>query len=161
MAFSKIRSLKDLTPNEWIYILKCLIGASICFSIFIAFPQYPLYWSLISVVLVFTPDNSNQLAYDRIKSNFLGAGIGMFLFLLPLSELVLLLLGIMTTILAGFALGFEKTIRPALAALIIVLLEAKDPSHWLIPIERVLCVSLGCVVALLITYGFSKIKKLS
>ena len=155
MLSKDTRSLKKLSREEWIYLLKCLIGAAVCFTIFTAFPAYPLYWSLISVVLVFTPDNSNQLAYDRIKSNFLGAGIGMLLFFLPLPELVLLLTGIAVTVLVGFALGFEKTLRPALAALIIVLLEAKGESHWLIPVERVLCVSLGCVVALFITYVFS------
>lgn len=156
--FSKKVTLRKLEKEEYIYILKCVIGASICFSFFVAFPQYPLYWSLISVVLVFTPDNSNQLAYDRIKSNFLGAGIGLVLFLLPFPEIVVLLLGIIITILVGFAIGLEKTIRPALAALIIVVLQSKGDAQWHIPIERVVCVSIGCLVALLITYTFSKWK---
>lgn len=159
-------SEKPIIPIEkpqrfvWIYLLKNLIGATICFFIFKSFPEYPLFWSLISVVVVFTPDNSNQLAYDRIKSNFLGASIGLSLSYLPIGQLYLLLLGLAITILVAFSLKLDKTIRPALAAIVIVLFENQTDASWLIPLERVLCVTLGCLVALLITYSFSKIEHL-
>ena len=90
--FSKFLRLR-VSVSEWIYLIKCVIGAAICYLFYIFLPQYPVYWALISVVIVFSPDNSNKLAYDRIKSNLLGASIGMILFLIPIPNILLICIG--------------------------------------------------------------------
>lgn len=147
------------TKGDFLYLWKTLIGAAVCYLFYFIFPQYPIHWSLISVVLVFTPDNSNQLAYDRIKSNMLGASIGLLLFFIPTHQLISLLIGISLVILVGILIKLEKTLRPALAALIIILLEDNENMTWLIPLERLICVTFGCLVGLIIIYLFSFIQK--
>lgn len=151
----------DVTFSEWIYLIKCVIGAVICYSIYYFLPQYPVYWAVVSVVLVFSPENNSQLAYDRIKSNFLGAGVGLLLYFIPLHTIALLGIGVALTIWFGIALKLDKTLRSALAALVIVLVEESAKRDWLIAIERVICVCLGCLVAMIITYVFSKIIRFS
>lgn len=155
--FSKFLRLR-VSVSEWIYLIKCVIGAAICYLFYIFLPQYPVYWALISVVIVFSPDNSNKLAYDRIKSNLLGASIGMLLFLIPIPNILLICFGVALTILVGIALKLDNTLRSALAAMVIVLIEENQAHDWLIPIERVICVCIGCFVALIITFVFSKFK---
>ena len=155
--FSKFLRLR-VSPSEWIYLVKCVIGAAICYSFYIFLPQYPVYWALISVVIVFSPENSNKLAYDRIKSNLLGASIGLLMFYIPIPKVLQICIGVALTILIGISLKLDNTLRSALAALVIVLIEETKDNSWLIPIERVICVCIGCFVALMITFIFSKFK---
>lgn len=147
-----------ILPSEWIYLIKCVIGAAICYSFYIILPQYPVYWALISAVIVFSPDNNNKLAYDRIKSNLLGASIGMLMFYIPIHNIVLICCGVALTILVGIALKLDHTLRSALAALVIVLIKEHQVHDWMIPVERVICVCIGCFVALMVTFVFSKFK---
>ena len=44
--------------------------------LYVAFPRYPLYWSIISVLLVLDPDEQESmwLSYARMKANIAGAG---------------------------------------------------------------------------------------
>src|ERR1700722_4037634 len=102
------------------YILKCLSGVSICYILYIGFPKYPFFWALVSVVLAFSPDNSNQQAYDRMKANLLGCAVGMGLYFLHLPSLLALCLGVFLVIFLGTALKIPTALRPALAALVIV-----------------------------------------
>lgn len=90
----------------------------------------------------------------------LGGGIGMLLYFVPLPNMLLLGLGIALTIVIGLALRFDKTIRTALAAVVIVLVEESSNKDWTVAIERIVCVVIGCTVALLITFLFSNAKKM-
>lgn len=145
-----------VSTSEWIYLVKCVIGAAICYLFYAFMPQYPVYWAIISVVIVFSPDNNKKLAYDRIKSNLLGASIGLILFFIPIPSILLVCCGVALTILVGIALRLDNTLRTALAALVIVLIQENQEHNWMIPIERVVCVCIGCFVALIITFLFSK-----
>lgn len=149
-----------VSVSDIIYLIKTVIGAAICYLFSTFLPQYPIYWSLISVVIVFSPDNNNKLAYDRIKSNLLGATIGLLLFFIQLSNIVLISFGVALTILAGITLKLGNALRSALAAMLIVLIEENETNDWRIAIERVICVGIGCLVALIITYVFSKLQTL-
>ncbi|SEN14250.1 Fusaric acid resistance protein-like [bacterium A37T11] len=153
-----IVKIHRLNPDDWLYILKCIIGVTVCYAIYRMFPQYPIYWSIISVVIVFTPDNDRQLAFDRIKANILGSGIGILVYFIPLPNFLLFILGVALTSFVGIVLGLGTTIRPALAAVIIVLIEEQNilEKAYVVAIERVLCVLLGCTVALIITLVFSQ-----
>jgi len=104
------------------YLAKCVIGVILCYILYKEIPRYPFYWALVSVVIAISPDNSNRLAYDRMKANVLGCGVGLCLYPVHIPNLVLLCLGITLTISVGIALRLTSTLRSAMAALIIVLI---------------------------------------
>jgi uncharacterized membrane protein YgaE (UPF0421/DUF939 family) len=132
------------------YIVKCLTGVAICYFLFIEITQYPFYWAIISVVLAISADNSNQVAYDRMKANLLGCGVGIGLYPLHLPELVALCIGVGLTIVIGIGLKLTSPLRPALSALVIVTINEQRAGRW-VPVERVACVVAGCLVALLVS----------
>ncbi|ALL05937.1 hypothetical protein AQ505_10790 [Pedobacter sp. PACM 27299] len=138
-----------------IYLLKCLIGVIICYLLYKYIPQYPFYWSLVSVVVALSPDNSNTLAYDRMKANLLGCTVGLCLYPIHISYLLILCLGVTLTIALGLAFRITQTLRSALAALVIVTIQEQLEKHWYIAVERVGCVVAGCLVALLVTMFFN------
>ena len=150
MALLTKKGLSDL-----FYILKCLSGVSICYILYIGFPKYPFFWALVSVVLAISPDNSNQQAFDRMRANLLGCAVGMGLYFLHLPSLLALCLGVFLTILVGTALKILTALRPALAALVIVMIRQQADGQWFLPIERVICVVIGCLVALLLSLLFN------
>lgn len=137
-------------------MVRCVLGVLICYGFYRAFPQYPFHWSIISVVLVFTPDNDQRLAVDRMKANLLGSSVGLAVFFIPLNNVFLFCTGVIATIVLGLVLRLENTIRPALAAVIIVLVQEDVQEDWFIAFERVACVLLGCIIALFITLIFTK-----
>jgi uncharacterized membrane protein YgaE (UPF0421/DUF939 family) len=137
------------------YVLKCLIGVSICYILYIRFPKYPFFWAIISVVLALSSDNSNRQAYDRMKANLLGCAVGMGLYFLHLPSLLTLCLGVSLVIFIGTALKIPAALRPALAALVIVTIRGQSGGQWFLPIERVICVVIGCLIALLLSLLFN------
>jgi uncharacterized membrane protein YccC len=145
---------KKLVPNAF-YLLKCLSGVAICYFLYIKIPKYPFYWSIVSVAIALSPDNSNRLAYDRMKANLLGCAVGLCLYPLNLPGLAALCIGITLTLSIGFALKIPSTLRSALAALIIVTIHEEEQRQWYLPLERVTCVVAGCLVALLVTLVFN------
>jgi uncharacterized membrane protein YgaE (UPF0421/DUF939 family) len=141
-----------------IYILQCILGLCICYTLYKCFPQHQFYWSMISVVLVIAPDSkdSNRLAFDRIKANILGSSIGLSLFLIHQPNLFLISIAVILTIIIGTFLKLHTALRPALAAVIIVMIhEEEKSSTWHIASERMGCVILGCIIGLLITLAFN------
>ncbi|HEY2583388.1 MAG TPA: FUSC family protein [Mucilaginibacter sp.] len=150
------------SPRIFIYILECIIGLCICYTLYKCFPQHQFYWSIVSVVLVIAPDSkdSNRFAIDRMKANILGSSIGLLLFLIHQPNLFLICVAVILTILTGMLLKLNAALRTALAALIIVMIhEEQQNSTWHIAVERMGCVMLGCVVGLLITVAFNWISK--
>lgn len=139
------------------YLAKCVIGVIICYILYKEFPQYPFYWAIVSVVIAISPDNSNRLAYDRMKANILGCSIGLCLYSIHIPTLLLLCLGIVATICVGIALNLMSTLRSAMAALIIILIHEEQVRQWYLPVERVLCVIAGCLVALLVSLVFNRV----
>lgn len=147
-----------ITKQDWLYILKCVIGATVCYWLYEAFPQYPFFWSLVSVVLVVSPENDRKLAYLRIEGNFLGSAIGLLLFFFPLPTVIVLCLGISLTIIIGFLLKLQASVRTAVAANIIVLFQEKEAHNWNVALNRVGCVMVGCLVGFIITVLFTKLE---
>lgn len=144
-----------------VYIFQCILGLSICYTLYKCFPQHQFYWSMISVVLVIAPNSeeSNSLAFDRIKANILGSLIGLLLFLIRIPNLFLICIGVMLTIVIGVLLKLHAALRSALAALVIVMVhEEGKNSTWHIALERVGCVMIGCIIGLLITIVFNSFR---
>ena len=137
-----------------LYIVKCIVGFSICYALYLAFPQHQFYWSMLSVLLVISPeeDLSHRLAFDRMKANLLGSTVGIVVFLGHVPALVGMCLGIVIVIAAGMMLNISNATRSALASLVIVLMHEQQESSWNIAVERMLCVIAGCVIAIAVTY---------
>jgi len=150
---------KFLETNFLVYIAKCMIGLAITFTIYQKFPQHQFFWSVISVLLAFSPDDKDakKVAYDRMKANVLGSVLGMIIFLIHVPSLILNCIGVLFTIVIATALNIQSTTRSAMAAFIIVLLyEQKDASRH-VALERMFCVILGCLIALILTLIFDVI----
>src|SRR5690242_10384237 len=65
-----------------VYIAKCVSGLLLCSLLSLFFSQWIDYsWSLISVVLVLSPEGTDavDLALARIKANMVGAAVGVLL----------------------------------------------------------------------------------
>ena len=64
----------------------------------------------------------------------------------------------MLTIVTGMRLKLDTALRPALAAVIIIMItERQQHSTWHIAIERMGCVMFGCIVGLLVTLAFNSL----
>ena len=147
---------KLLEPRFLVYIAKCLIGLVITYVIYQKFPQHEFFWSVVSVLLAFSPDDKDarKVAFDRMKANILGSIIGMVIFLIHVPGLLLNCLGVLCTIVIATALNIQATTRSAMAAVIIVLLYEQQDASWHMALERMFCVIFGCLIALIITLFF-------
>jgi uncharacterized membrane protein YgaE (UPF0421/DUF939 family) len=148
------------TPGFFIYILECIIGLCISYTLYKCFPEHQFYWSMVSTVLVIAPDGkgSNQLAFDRMKANILGSSIGLLLFLIHQPNLFLISIAVILTIVIGTFLKLNTALRSALSAVVIVMIhEEEQHSTWHIAMERMGCVIIGCILGLLITLAFNSL----
>lgn len=149
--------MKLLDLATLLYIIKCIVGIIICFILYKQFPQYPFYWSLVSVAITISPDSSNKLAYDRIIANSLGCAVSLCLYPINAPSLILLCAGVAITILLGTVLKITTVLRTAIAALVIVIITEQEHKSYLIALERVGCVIIGCTVALGVTLIFNTV----
>lgn len=153
-----------------IYAAKCVTGVLLCFPIFIFLNQWIDYtWSLISVVLVLSPEGKDalDLALTRIKANFVGAGTGLLILLLQLPAPINLAIGAVVSLFVCDRLKLNAGARSTLAAMIIILLHQLDNPHvysehlWDSALSRIIAVVSGCILGLLITYVFHSIFKIN
>jgi len=147
---------KSVYLSHILYLIKVILGVIFCYILYKSIPEYPFYWSLVSVVIATSLDRSTDQAYDRIKANVLGCMVGASLYPIQLPELLIMCIGVIIIVFLAIGFKITSTLRSALAALIIILLQAETTKHWYIALERVVCVVTGCVVALLLTLFFNK-----
>ena len=149
---------KDLLQwDNTLYATRCIIGVVICYILFIYFPSLPFQWSVVSVVVAISPDNSPQLAVDRMKANLLGCAIGFALFFVHEPNLLMLCIGIILVIISGLSLQLQGSIRSALAAIVVLMVDSTHEHDWRLALGRLSCVIIGCLIALLVTIGFNRI----
>lgn len=151
--------LNFISPNFLIYILKCILGASICYLFHYLLPEFRFYWSIVSVVLVISPDDieCKTLPISRIKANIIGSLIGLILFLIHLPNLPIMCIGIVLTIVICNIIKLESATRSALAALVIVLIQESSDASFISALQRMISVVVGCLTALLVNYAFELI----
>lgn len=143
--------------SHLVYLIKVILGVIICYILYKSIPEYPFYWSLVSVVIATSLDRSTDQAYDRIKANILGCVVGASLYPIQLPELLIMCIGVVIIVFLAIGFKITSTLRSALAAFIIICLQIETIKHWYIALERVVCVVAGCVVALLLTLFFNKV----
>ena len=136
-----------------LYVLKCLIGATIGFFIYRAFPEGGA-WSLVSILLVLSPEGKEaiNLAEVRIKANLVGAGTGLLLFFIHPPAFFMICLGVVIVLMICELLKLQVATRSALASVVIISIHETGKYFWQVAVERAAGVIGGCLIALLITY---------
>src|SRR5271156_3214742 len=108
-----------------VYIAKCVSGILLCSLLSVFFHEWIDYsWSLISVVLVLSPEGKDavELSLARIKANFVGAGVGVVLLFSELPSPWNIAVGAVLALFICDRLKLNTAARSTLAAVIIILL---------------------------------------
>lgn len=139
-----------------IYIIKCAAGTVTVFAISSLIHYKNIGWSLISVLLVLSPEGKDAvtLALTRIKANVIGAGTGLLCLLISPTNMWILVLGVAIAISMCYILKLDAGARSALAATIIIMLHPEGAHVWDTALERVIAVFSGCLLGLIITFAF-------
>lgn len=140
-----------------VYVAKCVLGVLLCslLSLFLnKWIDYP--WSLISVVLVLSPEGKDavELSLARIKANMVGATVGVLMLFTQMPWPWNIALGSALALFICDRLKLNTAARSTLAAVIIILLKQEGETIWSSALNRVGAVIMGCVLGLLITYVF-------
>ena len=144
------------TKSTVLYIAKCVTGTVVIFSLSYIFKYSTISWCLISLLLVLSPDNKEamKLAMNRIKANLVGVSVAGTCLIFFTNNIFVMSVAITTTIILCYLLNLITPIKSALAATVVILLHEGGKYVWVAPIERVLQVLTGCLLALIITYLF-------
>jgi len=141
-----------------IYILRCLIGFAIGYSLFLKFPEYELFWTLLSIILVISPEekDSRRLSIERFKSNLIGSIVAMVCSHFIGQSIYSITIGIVLTIIVCRAFKVMNMARVAVVALLIIMIQSHTSTilHTTAiiaaPIFRFLSVATGCFIGLII-----------
>ncbi len=149
--------------NLLIYCAKCVTGVLLCYLLSLFFGSWIDYpWSLISVVLVLSPEGKDalELAITRIKANLVGASTGILILFLQVPVPWNIAGGVAVSLFACDRLKLNRGARSTLAALIIILLHQEGTHLWDAAMSRVLAVVVGCLLGLGITFVFHSLIKI-
>ena len=115
-------------------------------------------WAAISAVIVTQPSlhPSMRASLMRVIANLIGACVGAIFAGVFGHTLYGLAAGVMVTGLICHLTSLDEALRPAYAAVIIVMLNPGSGNTWFNSIERVYAVVIGCVVSLIVGFLFDK-----
>jgi len=142
---------------------KCISGVLLCSLLSVYFHEWIDYsWSLISVVLVLSPEGKDalELSLVRIKANFVGAGVGVVLLFSEWPSPWNIAVGAALALLICDRLKLNAAARSTLAAVIILLLHPEGATLWSSAVSRVGAVITGCILGLTITFVFHSLIKI-
>jgi uncharacterized membrane protein YgaE (UPF0421/DUF939 family) len=146
-----------------VYIAKCVTGILLCSLLSLFLHDWIDYaWSLISVVLVLSPEGKDavDLAFTRIKANLVGASVGVLMLLSQIPWPWSIALGAALALVICDRLKLNAASRSSLAAVIIILLQPGSQTVWSSAINRVGAVITGCILGLLITFVYHSFIKI-
>lgn len=128
-----------------------MIGFSIGFFLVKQFPEFDLFWSLLSVMLVISPEGKDapRLTTERVKANLIGAFSAFVVILLPFDIFYKIMIGIVVAAVLCSIFKLLNVSRTAIVAIIIILIERPNDSIAA-SIERFISVLIGCIIGLLI-----------
>ena len=141
-----------------LYVLKCVSGCALLLLLRFYQPEIDISWILISMLLVLSPDEQEiiPLTVIRVKANLIGSATAIIFLLLTGSVPMALCLAIFVTIIACYKLALMTGVRPALAAVAIILLHPQGTHLWSTPYERIAMVAAGCLLAFILTCLFHR-----
>lgn len=145
-----------LHSEVMIYAFRCLIGIVLGFLLIWSFPSYEGYWTLLSIILVISPEeqDARRIAIERMKANLIGSSVALVIFLLHKPSLPVILIGAIAVVIICYGFELLNVARTAMATLIIVLLY-EEKTTWWGSVERLICVTIGCVIGLGVTLSTS------
>ena len=136
-----------------IYVFRCLIGFLIGYQLYLNFKEYEAYWTLLSIILVISPEakDAKRLSIERFKSNLIGSILGLLCFIIYEPNVYLMLFGIVLTVVVCYYFQLMNVARTAMVAFIIVTISEQTQLTWLAAVYRFTSVTIGCFVGLSIT----------
>ena len=136
-----------------IYAFRCLIGFLIGYQLYLHFPHYEAYWTLLSIILVISPEakDAKRLSIERFKSNVIGSLLGLGCFIVYEPNIYIMLLGIVLTVMVCYLFQLMNVARTAIVAFIIVAIHEQTQLSWLPAVYRFASVTVGCLIGLSIT----------
>jgi uncharacterized membrane protein YgaE (UPF0421/DUF939 family) len=137
--------------EAFIFSVKAAVSAVVAVVICHQLALPSAWWSAVSAVLVSQPSlhSSLRASLTRVMANLIGAGVGAVLFVVIDQQLVALALGVLFTGMACYYLKAEDAMRPAFAAVIIVIFN-NNPDKWAGSLDRVETAVVGCLCSLLV-----------
>lgn len=135
----------------FLYLFRVLIGFAVGFSLMEAYPAHDLFWTLLSIILVISPEEKDtpRLTIERVISNLIGAISGLVVMFIDIQYIAKVISGIVLAVVICKLFNLMNVVRSSVVALLIILIEHND--SLLSPFERFLSVALGCVIGLAIT----------
>jgi uncharacterized membrane protein YgaE (UPF0421/DUF939 family) len=120
-----------------------------------------LIWAPVSAVIVTQAKlhPSYQASLTRVAANLIGAFIGAVVGYFMGHTILALAIGVFLTGLACHLTRLVDAIRPAYAAVVIVILS-NEPQVWIGSLDRVAGVMIGCVAALAVGLVFDRVSRL-
>lgn len=155
-----MRSLitKAINNAYFIYAFRCLLGFGIGYALYLRFVEYELFWGLLSIILVISPEekDSKKLSIDRVKSNFIGSLVALLCVLFDEEAgFLTIVFGIIITVLVCRLFKILNYARVAIVAVLIILIEPHHSSLTYTPFFRFLTVAGGCLIGLAIIVSTS------
>ncbi|MCL9770344.1 FUSC family protein [Flavobacterium sp. HXWNR69] len=140
-----------------IYVFRCLIGFFIGYHLYLNFSEYEMYWTLLSIILVISPEakDAKRLSIERFKSNLIGSILGLVCFIIHEPNLYLMLIGIIITVIICYGFNLMNVARTAMVAFIIVTISEQTQLTWLAAVYRFTSVTVGCFIGLSVTLSTS------
>lgn len=134
-------------------MVRCVLGFIIGYTMMLHFPQYELFWGLLSIILVISPEgkDSRRLTQERVKSNFIGSAVGLLCHLIDETKTSVLIIGILLTITVCHLFKVMNMARVAIVTFLIVMLQTTNHTEIATPILRFLTVGFGCITGLSVT----------
>jgi uncharacterized membrane protein YgaE (UPF0421/DUF939 family) len=144
-----------------IYTIRCVLGFLIGYFLYKRFLHEELFWTLLSIVLVISPEekDSKRLSVERFKSNLIGSGVGLICYLIHPPNALMMVIGIVVTVIFCHLFKMLNMARVAVVALIIILSWHGSTSLEYAPVLRFITVALGCLLGLAIVVSTSWIIK--
>jgi uncharacterized membrane protein YccC len=141
------------TSDLLLFVLVCLAGTVIGFFLYRVSPVLG-QWCLFSILLVLAPDRKDvmPLAMNRIKANLVGAAVGLILFAIYPVNLLIICLGITTSIVICEIFQLQAATRSASIAVLIVTLHEPGQHIWDVALERAGGTLLGCIIGIGLSY---------
>jgi uncharacterized membrane protein YgaE (UPF0421/DUF939 family) len=143
--------------NAIVYTIRCVIGFSIGYFLYKRYMHAELFWTLLSIVLVISPEekDSKRLSIERFKSNLVGSFVGLVCYVIHPPNAYMMIIGIVVTVLICFLFNMLNMARVAIVALIIVLSFHESNLKEYAPVLRFLTVTSGCLLGLLVVVSTS------
>lgn len=141
-----------LTRNSLIISTRATVATVVSMVLARSLKLPEFYWAPIStIVILLSTINPLTLAWQRFAGTAVGAALGAFIAMYARPNWIVYGVGIFVCGILSSMLRLHSAYRFAAIALTIVLLIAHDRPPWVVATHRFIEVSLGIVVALLVT----------